>query len=251
MYQIINFQVLSKRLIYKIPTSISTCSNNAGIKLLLLPQQHSSSVRCLSSITTLLHNSTPYTSNDDILSQYPFSKKVSSLPRTLPSNTVRLFSGGSRRRIIRRRKGGTAVESSSSSTTESTKNNNDNTSTNSNVTMVKNKDKFLQEATAFLTRAVQALEPMKQYNDVFIITRSYNDGQGEKLTIGLAPGEGQYVLQVDNDLLTISLLSPMSGNYTYVLCALTNEFVGMEDNHKLEGMIVRDLIRHCNGLPKF
>ena len=28
------------------------------------------------------------------------------------------------------------------------------------------------------------------------------------------------------------------------------QFVGMEDG-QCEGMLVRDLIRHCNGLPQF
>lgn len=116
--------------------------------------------------------------------------------------------------------------------------------------MVKSKSKFTKQAKIFLTKAQNALEPMKAYNEIFNITRTSNE-QGEVLTIGLAPSEGQYVLQVDEDILTLSLLSPMSGNYTYVLCENTNEFVGMEDGHNLEGMIVRDLIRHCNGLPNF
>ena len=153
-----------------------------------------------------------------------------------------------KRRSRRRRDGS---ETSSSSTTQQQQQNDESsTIPNETVHKVTNKSKFLNEVSLFLSKAEKALEPMKNYNDIFNIHRSSNE-HGETLTIALAPSEGQYVLQVDEDLLTLSLRSPMSGNYTYVLCANTNEFVGMEDNHKLEGMIVRDLIRHCNGLPKF
>jgi len=109
---------------------------------------------------------------------------------------------------------------------------------------------FQKVSEEFITRAVQALEPMKAHNDVFKITRSMSD-EGEKLTIGLKPGEGQYILQVDLNTKILSLTSPMSGNHVYVLCGYTGKFIGMEDGHNCEGMIVRDMIRHCHGLPHF
>ena len=89
---------------------------------------------------------------------------------------------------------------------------------------------------------------MKAQNETFNIIRSTTE-IGENLTIGLKPGEGQYVFQVDEDMKTLTLNSPMSGSYTYVLCGYTGDFVGMDDGHLCEGMLVRDLIRHCNGLP--
>ena len=132
-----------------------------------------------------------------------------------------------------------------------TKENSDSTlNIESNPNMVRNKELFLDASNAFLTKAAAALEPMKAHNDIFNIQRSTND-QGEVLKIILKPSEGQYVLQVDNDLRTLNLMSPISGNYTYVLCKQTHEFIDMEDNHSLVGMLVRDLIRHCNGLPQF
>lgn len=131
-----------------------------------------------------------------------------------------------------------------------TKENSDSTlNIESNPNMVRNKELFLDASNAFLTKAAAALEPMKAHNDIFNIQRSMND-QGEVLKIILKPSEGQYVLQVDNDF-TLTLMSPISGNYTYVLCKQTHEFIDMEDNHSLVGMLVRDLIRHCNGLPQF
>jgi hypothetical protein len=90
---------------------------------------------------------------------------------------------------------------------------------------------------------------MKDHNDVFDLERSNND-IGPLLTLDLKPGEGKYLFQVDETECTFILTSPMSGTYTYVLVP-PDRFVGMEDGHSLEGMIVRDLIRHCNGLPDF
>ena len=168
----------------------------------------------------------------------------------------RYATSSGRRGRRRRHRGGEIVEEpqSNNGINDEAGNNSDNSNgmgeSNSSIRMVKNKAYFIQASNTFLTKAVTALEPMKAYNDVFDIKRSTNE-QGEKLVIGLAPSEGQYTMQVDNKLLTINLLSPMSGNYTYVLSANTNEFVGMHDNHSLEGMLVRDLIRHCHGLPQF
>lgn len=96
----------------------------------------------------------------------------------------------------------------------------------------------------------EAIEPMKAHNDVFKVTRSSTES-GENLTITLKPGEGQYIFQVDVEMKTLTLNSPMSGTYTYVLCRYTDDFVGMNDGHLCEGMLVRDLIRHCYGLPRF
>ena len=196
-------------------------------------------LRCASSIITTTNTTTTNSKSNNL-----FLKPSKSTCR-FQSTTTKT------RRSRRRRDGG---ETSSSSNAQQRNQNDDESSSmnnpNESVHKITNKSKFLQEASSFLSKAEKALEPMKNHNDIFNIHRSSNE-HGETLTIGLAPSEGQYVLQVDEDLLTLSLRSPMSGNYTYVLCANTNEFVGMEDNHKLEGMIVRDLIRHCNGLPKF
>lgn len=166
-----------------------------------------------------------------------------------------------KRRIRRRRDGGggevatTDMDHNHNTTASKNQNNNDDDDDNSmpilsNEKMVTNKQTFLTMSHQYLTKVMKALEPMVHCNDVFHIKRSRNE-RGEILTIGLTPSEGQYILQVDEELFTLSLKSPMSGNYTYVLCRFTNEFIGMEDEHSFEGMLVRDLIRHCNGLPKF
>lgn len=123
-------------------------------------------------------------------------------------------------------------------------------------TAVRDPDLFFIEAESFLDKVETALAPMKLCNDVFEIERS--DGieiesldAETYLYIRLKPGDGTYTLRVDDVAMTLSLSSPISGGHTYVLCANTREWVGEEDGHSLEGILVRDLIRQCNGVPKF
>jgi hypothetical protein len=120
----------------------------------------------------------------------------------------------------------------------------------SSSTAVQDPETFASAANLFLNRVQDALEPMKAYNEVFQVVRSRNQ-EGENLTIRLKPSEGQYVFQVHDDMTRLTMISPMSGSFTYVLCSRTGQFVGMDDGHICEGMLVRDLIRHCNGLPQF
>jgi len=197
--------------------------------------------KCLNGLTTGIRNIT-VASDYGCLSSFPPSLfLVTTLDNTF--NTQQHRNASSRRRIRRRRDGVETVDSDGGEKEEGgTK--------NETIRIVKDRARFLQASSTFLTKATAALEPMKAYNDVFKIQRSTNE-HGETLTLSLKPSEGQYVLQVYNELCTVGLRSPMSGNYTYVLCENTGKFVGMEDSHSIEGMIVRDLIRHCNGLPKF
>jgi len=116
--------------------------------------------------------------------------------------------------------------------------------------IVKDEDIFLGTVRAFLDKVEEAVMPMKAHNEVFKVKRDSNE-TGNNLTITLKPGEGQYIFQVDDEMKSLTLNSPMSGTYTYVLCAYTGNFVGMNDGHLCEGILVRDMIRHCNGLPKF
>lgn len=47
----------------------------------------------------------------------------------------------------------------------------------------------------------------------------------------------------------ITLQSPLSGSYMYIYNVITKEWVGSEDGHSLYGMITRDWIRQCSGVP--
>jgi len=147
------------------------------------------------------------------------------------------------------RGGGTTTTSTSSSNSYDP-NHESPTSTGTAPIAVRDPQLFTSAANSFLNRIQDGLEPMKECNTVFQIIRSRNE-DGENLTIRLKPSEGQYVFQVYDDMTRLTMISPMSGSYTYVLCSRTGQFVGMDDGHICEGMLVRDLIRHCNGLPKF
>jgi hypothetical protein len=47
----------------------------------------------------------------------------------------------------------------------------------------------------------------------------------------------------------VTLQSPLSGSFMYVYNPSTKEWVGNEDGHSLLGMLTRDWIRQCNGVP--
>lgn len=103
---------------------------------------------------------------------------------------------------------------------------------------------FLIAAQDFLDNMEDALEPMKKHNEVFVITRG-----ASKLTVTLRPGEGEYSLEIYEDSFSIMMQTPLSGKFGYVLSAANGDWVNEEDGHTLEGMLVRDLIRQCNGFP--
>jgi frataxin-like iron-binding protein CyaY len=65
-----------------------------------------------------------------------------------------------------------------------------------------------------------------------IIPDAHDDG------VGNASGGG-----------VVTLLSPLSGSFMYAYNPSTKEWVGSEDGHSLLGMLTRDWIRQCNGVP--
>mmetsp|Transcript_13032 Transcript_13032/g.18452 ORF Transcript_13032/g.18452 Transcript_13032/m.18452 type:complete len:197 (+) Transcript_13032:143-733(+) len=135
----------------------------------------------------------------------------------------------------RRRGGGGSVETPGSSIAE------DDTS---RPAAVKDLSKFIPASEVFLEKIEQALKPMEHANEVFIVKR--NPGM---LTIELAPGLGNYTLEVSESEACLYMQSPISGKFSYILCGRTGKWVSSADGHALEGMLVRDLIRQCNGLP--
>eukprot|EP00526_Cylindrotheca_closterium_P024646 CAMPEP_0113621888 /NCGR_PEP_ID=MMETSP0017_2-20120614/11201_1 /TAXON_ID=2856 /ORGANISM="Cylindrotheca closterium" /LENGTH=154 /DNA_ID=CAMNT_0000531675 /DNA_START=117 /DNA_END=578 /DNA_ORIENTATION=+ /assembly_acc=CAM_ASM_000147 len=100
---------------------------------------------------------------------------------------------------------------------------------------------FCQEASALLTKLQTALEPMKAQNDTFIVKRVDGD-IGEILTIDLGPKEGSYRIEISELEHIFEYTSPISGKVLYVLSNETKEWVGIEDGHSFEGLLVRDLI---------
>jgi frataxin-like iron-binding protein CyaY len=114
---------------------------------------------------------------------------------------------------------------------------------------VVNTESFCKAAEALLSKLEKALLPMKEKNDTFIITRSRGEF-GEMLSIDLAPKEGSYRIEISEDEMLFQYTSPISGKIIYILSARTGEWVGLQDGHSFEGLLVRDLIRQCRGLPE-
>ena len=104
---------------------------------------------------------------------------------------------------------------------------------------------FVVESQEFLDRVEEALRPMQAKNAVFHVDRP----TATELRLRLAPGLGEYSLTVDETWQTLHFQSPLSGKYTYVLDQQSHKFVSEDDGHALEGLLVRDLIRQCNGYP--
>lgn len=107
---------------------------------------------------------------------------------------------------------------------------------------------FVQAASALLDKLEKAMEPMKRQNEIFQVERFFGD-LGEVLTIDLGPKEGKYRVEMSLDDHLFEYTSPISGKILYVFSADTSEWVGIEDGHSFEGLLVRDLIRQCQGLP--
>ena len=107
---------------------------------------------------------------------------------------------------------------------------------------------FTKEAGDLLTKLERSLESMKAKNEIFIISRKDGD-IGEILTIDLGPKDGTYRIEISEQEHMFEYTSPISGKLLYILSADTGEWVGAEDGHLFEGLLVRDLIRQCQGLP--
>lgn len=115
---------------------------------------------------------------------------------------------------------------------------------------VTDEEQFTEAANALLNKLYHALLPMKAVNDPFLLTRGLDDDQGPYLLLDLGPLHGQYQIQVDLEDKLVFLTSPISGQIAYVLSQTSGEWRSAEDGHSLEGILTRDLIRQCYGLPK-
>lgn len=109
--------------------------------------------------------------------------------------------------------------------------------------------RFKEAGSELIQKLYTALQPMERSNDPFILTRGEEEDFGEFLLLDLGPVIGHYTIQVDLQQGIVILQSPISGQVAYVLSESTGEWVGKDDGHALEGLLVRDLIRQCNGLP--
>jgi frataxin-like iron-binding protein CyaY len=102
---------------------------------------------------------------------------------------------------------------------------------------------FILRAKEYLDLMEKALRPMKDHNAIFELERSDTE-----LKLKLADGE--YTLTIHEGTEQMILYSPISGQYFYSFNPQDERWHSQNDDHILEGMLVRDLIKHCNGVPK-
>lgn len=112
-------------------------------------------------------------------------------------------------------------------------------------------DIFARESAKLLDKIFYSLDPLKSSNDNFILTRGHEEDVGDFILLDLGPVHGQYNIQVDLEQKVVMMQSPISGQLLYILSASTGDWCGDVDGHHLEGLLVRDLIRQINGVPKF
>jgi hypothetical protein len=138
-------------------------------------------------------------------------------------------------------------------------------------------EQFQAIANELLDRIESAVTKLKDCNHGIEITRysagtsdTADDGStvmrhGGRLSIQVLPsgdfywGGGTYWLTIIPDDYdgsgnarsggVVTLQSPLSGSFMYIYNTSTKEWVGNEDGHSLIGMLTRDWIRQCNGVP--
>ena len=126
---------------------------------------------------------------------------------------------------------------------------------------------FLSIANELLDKVESSVMKLQSSNEGIEITRhapsfksKHDDDDSEfrhhlgQLSIKVPSIEGPY--EGGTYLLTINsdsnvALQCLSGNFTYIYNNVTCEWVGQEDGHSLLGMLTRDWIRQCHGVPDF
>mmetsp|Transcript_28760 Transcript_28760/g.57932 ORF Transcript_28760/g.57932 Transcript_28760/m.57932 type:complete len:212 (+) Transcript_28760:41-676(+) len=125
---------------------------------------------------------------------------------------------------------------------------------------------FLSVANDLLDKVESSVLKLKNNNEGIEVTRhpassgSTSDADGSdrqhlgQLEIKVPSIEGPYeggtymlTINADNNV----ALQCLSGNFTYVYNTVTSEWVGQEDGHSLLGILTRDWIRQCHGVPDF
>jgi len=93
----------------------------------------------------------------------------------------------------------------------------------------------------------KALTPLLSSNPGYEIMRS---GPGE-LKVFVGDEKGIYTFTADYPLGCISIISPVSGIHKYGYDQEEATWTSLEDRHDMHGIITRDFLRHCIGVPQF
>mmetsp|Transcript_24352 Transcript_24352/g.51012 ORF Transcript_24352/g.51012 Transcript_24352/m.51012 type:complete len:282 (-) Transcript_24352:199-1044(-) len=196
-----------------------------------------------------------------------------------------LFSTRTRRR--RRQGGGSSIPSNPNPVEDTADDHSTSSSANESAAASLSSEHFLSASMSLLDRVQSAVTKLKDCNDGLEIKRHppssssdsspnhatpkpdntesidpTNQPHGGQLSYHVLSsgdlywGGGTYLLTIhpDNDADrggTVALRSPLSGSFTYVYNPSSKEWVGEDDGHSLLGMLTRDWIRQCRGVPDF
>lgn len=108
------------------------------------------------------------------------------------------------------------------------------------------KDKFALLSAEFLDRVQTAMEPLHPpVNDKFQLQRDGND------ELVIHTNSKEFVIEVLSSKQQIEFSSPVSGLRTYQWNAMAKRWEDETDSHDIEGLLTRDLMRFCAGIPLF
>jgi hypothetical protein len=108
-------------------------------------------------------------------------------------------------------------------------------------------DIFYTESRALLERVEAIVKPLQEKNNLAI--EHGVDHLGPFIKIVCGPEIGTYYLYVVEEQASVGF-GCLSGSFFYQISSRTGEWVCDDDGHSFEGMLMRDLLRHCVGLPK-
>ncbi|CAH0478998.1 unnamed protein product [Peronospora belbahrii] len=107
-------------------------------------------------------------------------------------------------------------------------------------------DKFAALSVAFFDRVETAMEPLyPPTNNEFQLKR---DGNKELV---ICTNAQEFTIKVLSSKQQIELVSPVSGLRTYNWNVMTKRWENEADSHDIEGLLTRDLMRYCAGIPLF
>jgi frataxin-like iron-binding protein CyaY len=72
----------------------------------------------------------------------------------------------------------------------------------------------------------------------------------DRLSLTLSPSIGSYELSIDRPNQRLILFSPSSGIFKYEWSTRHESWVNETDEHFLVELLVRELLKHCQGVPK-
>lgn len=91
----------------------------------------------------------------------------------------------------------------------------------------------------------KAVTPLQTQNPGFEVQHG---AEGELVIV---TQRGRHTVSVDGGRQLLVLQSYFSGFHKYAFAAEDGTWLSVKDGHDMRGLITRDLMRHCAGVPEF